>query len=185
MKIFGLIVLILLLAAGVAVYTDGARLPVDHTVSVTGVVNAAPDKVFALITDVAKAAEWRPEVKSVTVLHDQDQVHRDHWVEHLAYGQFMTYLAIRTDPVNPAAPAAGPETVVARREVQLDDPKASYGGGWTYELLPGPDPGTTTLRITETGFINPPLYRFAMAHIMGPTRNLDQYMKDIQAAAKQ
>jgi hypothetical protein len=71
-----------------------------------------------------------------------------------------------------------------RRDVKLDDQGASYGGTWTYELSPGPSPNTTTLRITETGFIKPPIYRFIMVHVFGPTHNLDQYMKDIQAAAR-
>jgi len=69
-----------------------------------------------------------------------------------------------------------------RRVVQLNDPTASYGGTWTYELSPGPSSNTTTLRITETGFIHPPLYRFMMVHVFGPTRNLNQYMTDIQSA---
>jgi hypothetical protein len=167
MKVFG-IILILLVLAGVGVYVDGARLPYDHSVSVTGVVAAPPDKVFALITNVAKGSDWRPAVKSVTLL--QPDQGRDHWVEHLKYGQFMTFLAVRTEPP-------------MRRDVKLEDPKASYGGTWTYELSPGPDAGTTTLHITETGFIKPPIYRFAMAHVIGPTHNLDQYMTDIQAAA--
>jgi hypothetical protein len=167
MKIFGVFLLVLVLA-GVVVYADGARLPVDHSVSVTGVVAAPQAKVFALITDVAHGSDWRPAVKSVTTLQPDNG--RDHWVEHLDHGQFMTFLAVRTE-----APT--------RRDVFLDDPRASYGGTWTYELSPGPSPETTTLRITETGFIKPPVYRFIMAHIFGPTRNLDQYMKDIQAAA--
>jgi hypothetical protein len=172
MKIFGLVLLVLVFA-GVIVYAVGARLPVNHTVSVTGVVPAPQDLVFARIADVANGAAWRPEVKSVTVLasvpgHGGMQ---DHWVESLGHGQTMTFLAVRTE-----APM--------RREVQLDDPHASYGGTWVYELSPGPSPATTTLRITETGFIHPPLYRFMMVHVFGPTRNLDQYMKDIQTAAK-
>jgi hypothetical protein len=82
----------------------------------------------------------------------------------------MTFLAVRTE-----APK--------RRDVQLDEPRASYGGTWTYELSPGPTPDSTTLQITETGFIRPAIYRFVMVHIIGPTHNLDVYMKDIQAAA--
>jgi uncharacterized protein YndB with AHSA1/START domain len=166
MKIVSIVVLILIVA-GVAVYIDGSRLPVDHTVSVAGVVNAPPQKVFALITNVKSAPDWRPEVRSVTVL-DQDQG-RDHWVEHLAHGQFMTFLATKTD-----APVL--------RVVTLDDPKASYGGTWTYELTPGPSPSATNLKITETGFIHPPLYRFVMYHVLGPTKNLNDYMHDIQNA---
>ena len=167
MKVFGFI-LLLLVVAGVVVYVDGAHLPYDHSVSVTGVVAAPPEKVFELITNVANGPAWRPAVKSVTDLLPDNG--RDHWVEHLAYGQYMTFLATHTDPPS-------------RREVVLDDPGASYGGTWTYQLSPGPDPNTTTLQITETGFIKPPVYRFVMAHIMGPTHNLDEYLKDIQAAA--
>jgi len=167
MKIFGLIVLVLLIAGGV-VYVDGAHLPVNHSVTVSGVVPAPPDKVFALITNVAHGAAWRPAVKSVVTLRPENG--RDHWVEYLDHGQYMTFLAVRTDPPT-------------RREVVLDDPNAPYGGTWTYELAPGPSPTTTVLRITETGFIRPPLYRFMMAHVFGPTRNLDEYLADIKAAA--
>jgi hypothetical protein len=167
MKVFGMLLLILVLA-GTGVYVDGARLPYYHTVSVTGVVPAPQDNVFAIITEVAKGSDWRPTVKSVTIL--QPEQGRDHWVEHLDYGQYMTFLATRTEPP-------------MRRDVLLDEPKASYGGSWTYELSPGPEAFTTTLHITETGFIKPPLYRFLMFHVIGPTHNLDQYMKDIQGAA--
>jgi hypothetical protein len=167
MKVLGAILLLLVLA-GIAIYADGARMPVDHSVSVTGIVPAPQDKVFALIANVAHGADWRPAIKSVSTLAPDHG--RDHWVEHLAHGQYMTFLATATDPPN-------------RREVKLDDPKASYGGTWVYVLSPGPTPSTTTLHITETGFINPPLYRFMMTRIFGPTRNLDEYMKDIQTAA--
>lgn len=43
MKVFGIILLVLVVA-GVAVYVDGARLPYDHSVSVTGVVAAPPKR---------------------------------------------------------------------------------------------------------------------------------------------
>ena len=171
MKIFGriaVILLIVLVVAGVLAYADGASLPVNHSVSVTGTVQAPPEKVFAIIANVANGASWRPAVKSVTVLAPDND--RDHWIEDIGHGQKMTFLATRTE-----APS--------RRDVLLDDPNASYGGTWTYELTPGPSPASTTLHITETGFIHPPLYRFMMAHIFGPASNLDQYMADIQAAA--
>lgn len=169
MKIAALAILLLFVGGGAAMYEDGARQPVNHSVSVSGVVNAPQDKVFQLITDVAHGSHWRSGVKSVTVL--QKDSNRDHWVEHLDHGQFMTFLATRTEPP-------------VRRDVLLDEPKASYGGTWTYELAPGPQPNTTTLKITETGFIKPPMYRFIMAHVFGMTHNLDQYMHDIQAAAR-
>ena len=154
---------------GLLAYADGARLPVEHSITVSSIISAPPDIVFGLITSVGKGAAWRPAVKSVQVLPMDHG--RDHWVEDLGHGQTMTFLAVRTD-----APR--------RREVLLDDPEASYGGTWTYEVSPGDAPGTSNLKITETGFIHPPLYRFLMAHIFGPTRNLDTYVKDMQAAVK-
>jgi hypothetical protein len=167
-----LTLVVLLAVAVVLVYADGASLPLNHTASITGIVPAPPAKVFALITHVAAGGEWRHEVKKVTVLPPESGPNgpEDHWIEDLGHGQTMTFLATQTIPD-------------ARREVLLDVPGASYGGTWTYELSPGPTPAQTTLKITESGFIHPPIYRFMMAHIFGMTHNLDQYMADIQAAA--
>ena len=153
---------------GIIAYADGSTLPVDHTVSVTGTIPASPEKVFARITNIVDAPSWRHAVKAVTIL-PPDQG-RDHWIEDLGHGQTMTFLALRTD--NPT-----------RRVVLLDVPNATYGGTWVYELSPGPTPNTTTLTITETGFINPPLYRFMMQHLFGMTHNLDQYLSAMRAAA--
>jgi hypothetical protein len=158
---------------GIVAYADGASLPVDHSISVTGTIPASPAKVFARITTVATAPTWRPAVKSVQVLPPDNG--RDHWIEDLGHGQTMTFLALRTDPPSTQGQA--------RRDVLLDVPGAVYGGTWTYQLSPGPSPNTTTLKITETGYIHPPIYRFMMAHIFGPTHNLDEYLKNLQATA--
>src|SRR5690242_3053482 len=166
MKVFGIVVLVLLVAGGL-IYADGARLPATHTVTVTGIVAAPQEKVFSLITDVKNTANWRPQVKSVTTLEADHG--RDRWVEHYAYHQYMPFLALQTVPPS-------------LRQVKLDDAGAAYGGTWTYELSPGPDGSTTILKITEDGYINPPVYRFIMTHVMGMTTNLNDYMKDIQAA---
>jgi hypothetical protein len=168
--LFRIVVVLVLLVAvvGAVAYIDGSSLPVAHSVGVSGIVSAPPAKVFAIITDVGNGASWRPEIKGVKMLPPDDG--RDHWVEDIGHGQTMTFLAVRTDPP-------------VQREVLLQDPDASYGGAWLYELRPGPNPNETNLTITETGFIHPPLYRFIMAHVFGPTYNLRHYMNDIQAAA--
>jgi uncharacterized protein YndB with AHSA1/START domain len=164
-----LLSLVILIAVVLAIaYLDGLTLPVNHTTTVTGTIAAPPPKVFALITNVSAAPTWRHEVKSVTVLPPDND--RDHWIEDLGHGQTMTFLATRTEPP-------------MRRDVLLDLPSPAYGGTWTYLLTPGPTPNTTTLTITETGFIHPPLYRFMMQHLFGMTHNLDQYLSDMRAAA--
>ncbi len=149
-------------------YFDGLTLPIDHVATVTGTIAAPPEKVFALITHVSAFPTWRHAVQSVTVLPPDNG--RDHWTEHLAHNQTMSFVATRTE-----APS--------RRDVLLDLPTASYGGTWTYLLTPGPTPNTTTLTITETGFIRPPLYRFVMHHVIGLTYNLNQYLSDVRTAA--
>lgn len=178
MKTLGVLALtlvLLILIVAVAAYAVGSRLPVNHVTTVTGIIPTSPEKTFALITNIASAPTWRHDVKAVNIL-PQDQG-RNHWIEDLGHGTTMNFLATRTDPVI----TSGPDTGHARRDVLLSDP--AFGGTWTYELSPGSSPDQTNLRITETGYINPPLYRFAMAHIFGPTKNLDRYMSDAKAAA--
>ena len=132
----GLVALLVLVA-----FADGATMPIDHSVSVAGTVAASPGKVFALITNVAAAPTWRPEVKSVQMLPKANG--REAWIEDV--GQTMKFLATTT-----ASPSM--------RVVQLNDSNASYGGNWTYALTPDPAPNTTTITITEDGFIKPILY---------------------------
>jgi hypothetical protein len=166
-------VLAVVVLAVVVVYIDGVTLPVNHSTTVIQTIAAPPERVFAQIANVAAGASWRPEVKTVTLL-PPDQG-RDRWVEDLGHGQTMTFLATRTD-----TPAAG----FAQRDVLLDVPGATYGGTWTYRLSPGPTPCTTTLSITEAGFINPPFYRFMMHHIFGMDRNINAYFKDLNNVFK-
>jgi hypothetical protein len=167
LSVVGVVALVVLI-----MYVDGRTLPVEHSVSVTGTVAAPPARVFAFITAVANGPAWRHDVKSVRLLPPENG--RDAWIEDLGQGVQMHFIATTTVPVDPAGHAL--------RRVELSDPQ--YGGTWTYDLSPGADPNTTILRITEQGYIHPPIYRFMMAHIFGPTRNLDQYLQDIQTAAK-
>ncbi len=173
MKIAIAILAILTVAIAVVLLL-GALQPLNHTASIAGSIDAPPAQVFAIITDVAEGPRWRHQVKSVQMLPPQDG--RERWVETLDHNRKMAFLALRTIPPSPDGHAL--------REVQLNDPDASYGGTWTYTIVPGPTPTTTVLTITEDGFIKPWLYRFMMAHVVGMKRNLDQYMHDLQAATQ-
>jgi len=162
-----LALLVLIVAVLGIAWLDGSTLSYDHSASVTGTVNAPPATVFAKIADVAHGPEWRPQVQSVTVASATPG--HEVWTEDLGHGQQMSFLAVRNEPN-------------IRRDVKLDDAGASYGGTWVYELSPGPTPGTTTLKITENGYIKPAIYRFVMKHVIGMTYNLNIYLKNMQAA---
>jgi hypothetical protein len=179
LSLVGIVALLALVA-----FADGATLPIDHSVSVTGTVAAPPPAVFARINDIANGAAWRPQVKSVKLLPKDNS--RDAWIEDYGHGQEMQFLALTTAPPVPNLDHIPDQSVVvAKRVVRLNGPNASYGGTWTYELsetrtndgYPG-----TLVKITEDGYINPPIYRFVMAHIMGATKNLNDYLKDLQTA---
>ena len=161
----------ILLFIGLVAFAIGATMPVDHSISITGTIAAPPAKVFAIITNVAAAPSWRHGVKSVEVLPKDNS--RDAWIEDLGAGTKMKFLAITTVVPGPSGHGV--------RKVETRDP--AYGGSWTYELSPGPSPDTTTLKITEDGYINPPIYRFMMAYVFGPTKNLKDYMGELQVAA--
>lgn len=156
-----------LLAVLAVAWIDGATLPLNHSASVTGTVAGTPDAVFAKIADVPGQPSFRPQVHSVQVL-DATPGH-ERWIEDLGHGQKMQFQTVRSEPST-------------RRDVKLDDPGASYGGTWVYELKPGDVAGSTTLTITENGYIKPPIYRFLMQHVLGMKLNLNIYMKNIQAA---
>ena len=50
----------------------GLTLPKGHRASKVATYAAPPDVVFAAISDVARYAEWRPDVKRVELLPDDD-----------------------------------------------------------------------------------------------------------------
>lgn len=158
---------VLLVAVVATAWIDGAILPVTHSTTVSGIVNAPPQLVFAKIADVPHQASFRPQVHSVQVL-DATPGH-ERWIEDLGHGQKMRFEAVRNEPST-------------RRDVKLDDPGAAYGGTWVFELSPGPAPNTTLLKITENGYIKPAFYRFLMQHIIGMTTNLTTYLRNLQDA---
>jgi hypothetical protein len=54
-----------------------------------------------------------------------------------------------------------------------------WGGTWTTEITAAP--GGSTMRITEDGYVNNPLFRFLSRFVFGYSDTLDSYMKSLGA----
>jgi len=142
----------------------GSRLPVRHRARVELRINAAPQTVYALISDVARAPDWREDVKSIELLADENGVPR--FRETGANG-VVTY-RIET--------AEAPRRFVTR----IADIDLGYGGSWTYDVMP--DGAGSVLVITEDGEVHSALFRFMARFVFGHYRSIENYLGALAAA---
>lgn len=153
-----LIALLVVFALGLVAYAVGARLPARHAATVSAHIDAPPDRVWALLTDVERFPAWRPDVEAVTRLEDADG--RPAWRESLGTGT-LTFETVSADSA-------------ARLVVRIADEDLPFGGTWTYELEP--DAGGTRLTITEDGEIHNPLFRFMSRYVFGHDTTIRTYI---------
>lgn len=138
-----LIVLGVLVALVAVVFVVGLLRPKSHVASHTVVLAAAPESVWAVITDFARQPEWVPQISRVEAAGERDG--RPQWREW--FDGFEATVVIRTsDP---------PRLLV--KEIL---PTGPFHGSWTWELSPE---GTgTRLTITERGTVENPFFRGMM-----------------------
>jgi uncharacterized protein YndB with AHSA1/START domain len=152
------------LAALVAVMAIiGVFMPVAHRASRTVNIEAPPERVFAVLTDVERYPEWRPDVKQVSRLADAGGAMR--WQETGAQGT-IPYRVIEQAPP-------------ARWVVRIDDPSLPYGGSWTYELRV--ESTGTSLTITEDGEVYHPIFRFLSRTVFSTTDTIEAYQDALRA----
>ena len=158
MKIF-LIIIGVLVGLALVVFAVGYSLPVKHRAQGEAALNAPPDSVFALITNVETFPTWRAGVKSAERLPPRDGKQR---FREVSKNGTISYLIETLDP---------PRRMVTR----IDDKSLPFGGSWTYEVTPV---GSTqsTLRITEDGEIYNPVFRFVSRFIMGYDGTIREYL---------
>jgi uncharacterized protein YndB with AHSA1/START domain len=152
-----LALVVLVLLAGLVLYLIGRSLPERHTASLTVHLPAKRTVVWATVTDYAKMPEWWPAVKAVRL-------------ETKPGGEIITWnkdshgqeVGFRTKEEQ------APTRLV--REIVGDD--LPFGGTWTFALEDDGD--GTRLRLTEDGFIKPPLFRAVAQYFL----KLDATMKD-------
>jgi Polyketide cyclase / dehydrase and lipid transport len=137
----------------------GYALPQNHVASREAVLNAPPDRVLAIITDVARYPEWRQGVTKVDVVPADVLT----WKEH-AGSDTLTFETLEHRP--------------GLFRVRIADRNLPYGGTWTYEVTP--QGAGSRLRITEQGEVYNPLFRFMSRFVFGHTATIDKYLEALQ-----
>lgn len=155
--VFGAIAVIGAVAALV-----GSRLPRSHRASGECLLAASPELLWRTLTDIGAFPSWRHDLKRVQRLPDRDG--RTAWVEEGRSGK-MTFVFERMD---------APHVLVSR----IADPDLPFGGTWTCEITPTSN--GSLLRITETGEIYNPLFRFMARFIFGHGGTINAYLSALE-----
>ena len=82
----------------------------------------------------------------------------------------------RQDDVNYEVTESVPNRKLVTR---IADRNLPYGGSWTYEIQP--ESGGSSLRITESGEVYNPVFRFVSRFIIGHTATIDAGLKTLGA----
>jgi len=139
----------------------GSRLPKGHVATVRAHHKQPPAALWAVITNLTDAANWRSDLKSVELMAADDG--ETMWVEHGRNGN----IKMRVERAEPPQ----------RWVIRIADPKLPFGGSWTYVLEP--TESGTLLHITEDGEVYNPIFRFLSRLVFGPYGTLERYQRDL------
>ena len=139
----------------------GMLIPKSHIASRKARFNQTPETVWDTITDFQGQTSWRTSLTRVEHLPDRDG--NAVWREMSKRTGPLTMMITTSDP---------PHRMVG----QIVDNK-SFGGTWTYEIVPT-DRGCE-LTITENGEIYNPIFRVFARFVFGYTTTMETYMKQL------
>ena len=142
----------------------GLLLPTRHVASRSALIQADPERLFALISG---SQAWRPEIKSCELIQKDG---RHFQRETSRHGKTVLY----------ELQGNRPPLAIERRIATENLP---YGGKWSFTLEPVD--GGTKVRITEDGEVYNPVFRFVSRFVMGQTATLDAYLKALGKAVGQ
>lgn len=157
------IVLGVLVLAAAAVLIAGWLLPEAHIAERAASLPRPPREVWALVTDPARAPEWRKEVQRVEMLDTANGSRR--WRE-TGKGGTLTLVEELSEP---------PRRWITR----IDDPELPFGGRWIFTLEP--EGSGSRLTIREEGEVYNPIFRFVSRFILGHHATLDAYLGQLSA----
>jgi uncharacterized protein YndB with AHSA1/START domain len=141
----------------------GMLLPREHTARASIELAASPERVWAVVSDFAGAARWRPDLESVRLDTAPGRPFR--FVETTHEGE-LPFEVVSQDPPR-------------RQVVRVIDDGLPFGGTWTWELVPlGAGTGLT---LTEEGFTRNPIYRALGLVFFRPTESIARYLRALAA----
>lgn len=158
----GLIALIILFFVLAAVL--GSSIPKDHIIRGEITLTASPERVFAVLDDIATYPAWSKNT-SVEKLPDRDA--RPTWRFRQGRNAFIITIPERTPP-----------TLLKH---VIADENQFFSGSWTMDLIPtgsGTSPGTK-LTLTEHGTINAAIPRFFMKYFADPGMYLKAHLSGL------
>ncbi len=142
----------------------GMFLPREHTARASIELAASPERVWAVVSDFAGAARWRPDLESVRLETVPGGPIR--FVETSDEGE-IPFEVVAQDPPR-------------RQVVRVMDDGLPFGGSWTWELVPM---GTGTgLTLTEDGFTRNPVYRALGLVFFRPADGISRYLGALATA---
>ena len=138
----------------------GLFVPRDHVAAASITLRQNPDSVWKVVRDLGGMNGWWAEVKSSVRTADKDGHER--WEQSI--GGFARAVVVEVDEP--------PRRLVTHID---SAPGASFGGGWTYEIVPIPEGSRVT--VTERGWISNPVFRFMSRFIFGYYGSIDKYLR--------
>lgn len=148
----------------VAMTVWGWFLPVSHVATRSARIEAAPEAVFARVTDVPAYPSWWTDMAAVDVLPAVEG--RPRYREHMRGGPVVFETV---------------EAVPARRFVsRIADPDQPFGGTWTFDFAP--EGRGTRVTLTERGEVYNPLFRFLSRYVFSQSANIESCLAALAAA---
>lgn len=160
------------LVAGIVVLVGIAGIagwlsPRHHHAASTVVLQTPQDSVWAVLLDMEHSPSWRRDVTGVKRLPDRDG--QPVWEQLSDEGSWALVLTTIEPPTRLVATVA--------------DTTQGFGGTWTYTLAPDSASGGATagtrVTIAESGFVDPPLFRFLARYVFGLHTAQRAYLRDL------
>lgn len=156
-----LFVMATLVSVVIAMVVGGLATPRRHTASRTILLPKTPAaKVWETVRNVSAYPDWRDDIQSIEFASDSSELA---WTEYSRQGA-VSYRATVDEPPS-------------RFTALITDDDLPYSGEWQYSLSSVGE-GTRVV-ITEQGEVGNPIFRFFGAHILGYTRTIDAYLRDL------